>query len=63
MRQRKTEDVYIIMGSYQGGEAEEIDETLNYKEVSYLKSEYRLAFGAGWSIWHKKTRRKKEQNG
>lgn len=42
---------YRIMGRYQDGPAEEIDTAKSQEEADYLQSEYRLAFGLGWSIW------------
>lgn len=41
---------YRIMGSYQG-HTEEIDTAETRKEATRLVAEYRMAFGAGWSIW------------
>jgi hypothetical protein len=46
----KTMREYRIMGSYQG-RTEEIDTAETRKEANRLAAEYRMAFGAGWSIW------------
>ena len=40
-----------IMGSYDYGEAEEIDTTDTREGADYLLDEYRMAFGEGWIIW------------
>lgn len=44
--------VYKIIGRY-AGQTEEVDEAETRKEARYLLNEYRLAFGAGWSLWIK----------
>ncbi len=41
---------YLIMGSYRGGEWEEIDEIEGRREASRIVLEYRMAFGNEWSI-------------
>lgn len=41
--------IYKIMGTYQGVE-EEIDEFESREEAAQMLSEYRLAFGSGWSL-------------
>lgn len=43
---------YKIMGRY-NGQTEEVDEAETRKDAQYLLSEYKLAFGAGWSLWIK----------
>lgn len=52
MEEGKKEAVYKIMGMYQG-ETEEIDSFSTYDEAERMVSEYRMSFGAGWSIWIK----------
>ena len=41
---------YRIMGSYRG-RAEEVDTADSEKEANRLLGEYRMAFGAGWTLW------------
>ncbi len=41
---------YAIMGRSEYGK-EEIDTADTLTEANRLAGEYRLAFGAGWSIW------------
>jgi hypothetical protein len=41
-----------IMGRY-NGVTEELDTAKDQQEAEYLLGEYRLAFGAGWTIWIK----------
>lgn len=43
--------MYKIYGRYDGGDAEEIGETVTREEAEYLLSEYSLAYGAGWELW------------
>jgi len=45
--------VYIIYGR-SNGETEEIDTAKTEQEAEYLCVEYRVAYGAGWSIWTRK---------
>ena len=45
--------MYCIMGRSSYG-VEEIDNADTKQEAERLAGEYRLAFGAGWSIWIKK---------
>jgi hypothetical protein len=47
--------MFKIMGKYQG-KTEEIDSAETRSEADYLLGEYRLAYGAGWKLWVKKTR-------
>lgn len=42
-----------IRGKYQG-ETEVIDETTSKEDADYLVSEYRMAYGSGWTIWKKR---------
>jgi hypothetical protein len=42
---------FRIMGSYKGTGAEEIDTANDRATADYLLGEYRLAYGAGWSLW------------
>jgi hypothetical protein len=51
---------YLIMGKYRG-QIEEIDEAKTRKEAQYLLSEYRLAFGLGWQLWIKPSKRSEEE--
>ena len=46
--------MYKIMGKYRGS-TEQIDETDKEATADFLVSEYRLAFGNGWTIWKEKT--------
>ena len=50
---------WLIMAKYQGGPTEEIDEADNTKTANLLLTEYRMAYGARWSIWKKRPKRKK----
>jgi hypothetical protein len=43
--------MFRIMGSYHGTGAEEIDTANDRATADYLLGEYRLAYGAGWSLW------------
>ena len=43
--------MFIIMGQYQGRDAEEIDTADNQKSAEYLVAEYKMAFGEHWHIW------------
>ena len=68
--QRKTEDVFLIFGKYLHNAAEEIDTVrpdytgnkfqdcqalkVARAETKRLVQEYRIAYGAGWSIFSKK---------
>ena len=47
--------MYTIWGKYQG-EKEEIDTADDVTTAKYLVGEYRMAYGAGWSIWYTRTR-------
>jgi hypothetical protein len=38
------------MGTYRG-RTEEVDTADTLREAKRLLSEYRMAFGAGWSLW------------
>lgn len=51
MSDNANDDKYRIMGRYRGGKVEQLDSASDHKEVEYLLQEYRLAYGAGWSIW------------
>lgn len=42
--------MFKIMGRYEGGEEEEVDSAETKRDAEYLLSEYKLAFGAGWSL-------------
>jgi len=47
----------VIMGQYEGGEPEEIDEADGGDNTAeYLLAEYRMAYGAGWRLWVAKKR-------
>ena len=48
--------VWRIMGRYCGS-TEEVDEFDTFREARDMVKEYRLAFGAGWSLWVKRGRR------
>lgn len=48
--------MYEIIGRYQG-ESEVIDTADTKQEAEYLVGEYRLAYGAGWSISYRKARK------
>lgn len=41
---------YKIMGKYSGLPIEEVDSAPTRSEATKLLSEYRMAFGAGWSL-------------
>jgi len=43
---------YKIIGKHQG-ETEVIDTAENKAERDYMLTEYRMAFGQGWTIWSK----------
>ncbi len=42
---------YVIYGKYQGSHAEYIDEFNELNESNRMLNEYRMAFGAGWTLW------------
>jgi hypothetical protein len=42
--------MYKIMGRY-AGRTEEIDEFDSKEEAENMLGEYRMAYGAGWSLW------------
>jgi hypothetical protein len=42
--------IFRIYGRYRG-RTEEIDEAHTEREAERLVSEYRMAFGADWSVW------------
>jgi hypothetical protein len=42
--------VYVIMGKYCREPKEEIDTAENKQDAEYLLGEYRMAFGAGWTL-------------
>ncbi len=44
---------YVIWGRSQYG-TEEVDTAETMPDARYLLAEYRLAFGAGWSLWIKR---------
>lgn len=48
--------MFVIVGSYHG-EREIIDSAESLTEARELASEYRLAFGAEWSISFRRARR------
>jgi|TARA_Y100000034_G_scaffold133551_1_gene199336 hypothetical protein len=41
---------FVIMGKYEGGDWEEIDEAETKPDLRYLLGEYKLAFGPGWQF-------------
>ena len=43
---------FDTIGIYQGSK-EVIDSATGKHEAEYLVNEYRMAFGLGWSIYHK----------
>lgn len=43
--------MFKIIGIMNGREAEELDTAETEKEANYLRNEYALAFGAGWTIY------------
>ncbi len=45
--------MYKIMGKSQYG-TEELDTADTLKEAKFLVGEYKMAYGAGWTIWYKK---------
>lgn len=45
--------MYEIMGRSSYG-TEVIDEADNLEEAEGLVAEYKMAFGAGWSIWYRR---------
>lgn len=45
--------MYKIMGKSKFG-TEEIDTADDLESAKYLVGEYRIAFGAGWTIWYTK---------
>jgi hypothetical protein len=46
--------MYLIMGQYEGRDAEEIDEFDTRKEALQMLAEYQLAYGSGWRLWVRK---------
>lgn len=48
MRKRTIE--YRIMGKYSGNPLEEIDSFPTRSEARNMLAEYRMSFGAGWSL-------------
>jgi len=40
-----------IWGKYQRLPVEELDEADDQEEAQNMAGEYRMAFGAGWTIW------------
>jgi hypothetical protein len=40
-----------IWGSYKSGPIEVLDEADTQEEAQNMAGEYRMAFGAGWTIW------------
>lgn len=42
---------YVIVGRYQNGGIEEIDEADSKADAEYMLSEYRTAFGTDWELW------------
>ena len=47
--------IYKVMGRSADG-TEELDQFDSKDEATKMAAEYRLAFGAGWSIWVKRGR-------
>ncbi len=45
--------MYLIMGKSKAG-TEEIDEFDTRKEALKMLAEYRVAYGAGWTMWIKR---------
>ena len=60
-RQRKTKDVWVIVGRYPGCPKEDIDSFDTYKEARKMLQEYRLAFGPEWSLGLKSKRERIEE--
>lgn len=50
--------MYYVHGKY-CGESEIVDEANTKKELLFLLSEYRMAFGPEWEIWGTKGKRGK----
>lgn len=42
---------FIVEGKYQGGAKEIVDCAASQGEADALLSEYRMAYGAGWTLW------------
>jgi hypothetical protein len=51
------------MASYRGGEEEEIDQADTKEEADRLVDEYRLAFGATWTVWKENESDDKQEEG
>jgi len=41
----------VLMGQYEGGEPEEIDEVDGDNTYEFLLAEYTVSFGKGWRFW------------
>jgi len=43
--------MFKIMGRYNGGDVEEIDEFDDRSVAEAMLDEYSMAFGQGWELW------------
>jgi len=55
--------MYKILAQSQGGHSipEQIDQAEGIKEARELVSQYKLAYGSYWKVWHAKTYSEAEQ--